>query len=816
MEGKNIFDAKKEREKQYFAQTRASHLIKNYPNLAAHLTRYQDPERERLNLLKLQRLQFKPTDAIVKKAKKKARKVKRTKNLKGELASNLRLQRRFERGERRDAPEREPRVLGQHALAGAVAAGVAGGIAGAGVPPAGPAAAVPVVPPVVVPPVAVPPVAAVDPRVDALRAQMDQARAEILRLGRVPGIDPAELDARVGLIDARADAIAGQLADVRAEAGAGRAGLEAGLRAELAQVGVEVDARLGEGLAERRAALDERLQHHGEEVGARLAEHDRGIQQYRREDDAEREVIVRTLEQEQQARVAAEERGGAGLADVRDQIREQQAHNVAYDERFGAAERDWAAQRQQAERVGEAERDRQAQEQADFQESIRAIGRRAAGETAAQQRLTDETATAMRLEMEEVRVAGERRVGDLEEELRDFREEHRRRAADPLPRDVPLDTDSSDEEVADEALRGAMERAGQSPTLRLSEEPSSPSPAWGSRREQDAEDRHLERQPSPATPVPRVPSQSPKTAVRETGFIEPPTPAEEFFSPPQPAPEPSPVPSPRGALQESGELVEAPVSDEEEAEEPTMLQRAGGAMRDIAEQAGGAMMEMMSPKQRIAPGEQHGGGLQVPIEDEEGHERLEPVYGLGQDEGEAVPPGVLPAVPDQVGADEGGGGAGPREPAPVGLEVPTPATTQFPTPATTQSPKPARRQLAPEEPEGPGHAKPSARRESNSLWFSPEVHGELGLLAQPGAPSSGEEGRLKYRVRNVTHKEVKKIPPGASLPVLGAEGGGRDGRPKLRMLQQKGGGSRRNLNRINFEEMDRLVGEGKLVFELSP
>jgi hypothetical protein len=34
------------------------------------------------------------------------------------------------------------------------------------------------------------------------------------------------------------------------------------------------------------------------------------------------------------------------------------------------------------------------------------------------------------------------------------------------------------------------------------------------------------------------------------------------------------------------------------------------------------------------------------------------------------------------------------------------------------------------------------------------------------------------------------------------------------MLQQKGSGVR-NINRMDFKEMDRLVKEGKLVFELN-
>ena len=81
----------------------------------ALLDRYDDIELVRQNLLIHNRLQKKivPNETILKQLRKKKRKLKKTKNLKGELAQNIKQQKRFERGERRDKPEQEPRIIGE-------------------------------------------------------------------------------------------------------------------------------------------------------------------------------------------------------------------------------------------------------------------------------------------------------------------------------------------------------------------------------------------------------------------------------------------------------------------------------------------------------------------------------------------------------------------------------------------------------------------------------------------------------------------------------------------------------------------------------
>lgn len=79
----------------------------------ALLDRYDDVRILRQNLLLHQRQKITPSENVLKGLKKKKRKLKKTKNLRGEVSRNLKEQRRFERGERRDKPEQEPRIIGE-------------------------------------------------------------------------------------------------------------------------------------------------------------------------------------------------------------------------------------------------------------------------------------------------------------------------------------------------------------------------------------------------------------------------------------------------------------------------------------------------------------------------------------------------------------------------------------------------------------------------------------------------------------------------------------------------------------------------------
>ena len=863
----SIFDSQKEREKQYFLQSQASGILNVSPELKK---RYEDP---RLDLLKLQRLKFKPSEAVVKKAKKKARKLKRTKNLKGEYARIQREQKRYVRGERRDDPGKEPYILGEDyatRMAQAVAAGVAAGGGGGGgfigpAPAVAPGVA-PVVPPVVVPPVVVgggghhagaAPVGAAPhlAQIGALRAQMDQARQEILRLGREDrGLPRAELRAALAAEDARYNALAGRLEQVRGEGerrvgglgdaldariGEVRAGIRAGnvalerrqgealgaleqrhaqeleamgrllagheqefvdihaaeeAQRELQAAGLQVverrsavqGAELGQ-LQRERAALQRRMDElqatHGEQVDELRRQHAQQERQHTaldtrlsgRQDDFSRDV----LEGQRQANEDVTRRMGAietGTSGIREELRQQQARAAALDDRFGAMDRNFAQQRQRAE---EADTERRLEEQADFREQISALARRAAEERGAhsdtQRRLLDEQVAHLEGQLAEIQASGERRVGDLETELAGFRREFRDRAREPLPEgQYP---DSSDEEEAEEALDGAM------------------------RQRQD--EREALRAP----------------AVR-------------------PEPEPSPPPSPR-RLEESGELVALPAEVERQVEEdiaqgrlaqevaggeeqePGYIQRAGEGARDVALGAGGAMLRgvggvaggMAERAWEAVPAAQdvghglgrglvEGGGMMLQGGAALGGAALEGagIIGGGEEPVEPAEPAEvhhqLPAVPEDVGANEDGeGGAGiDRRQSQPGLEM---------------------------APIGGGggmgsdEARLAERRESIRLWEDTEFQTGLGDMTQRGRPMGGRE--RTHRIRNVSDDSIWGIQPGEFREIMGAENesGGTEGRPRVGPKIRLGERGTEGFSRHDQDVMDRQLREGNFILEPS-
>ena len=115
----DVFDLRAQRELQRLRQSQASNIITVDPNLRGFTRRF-DPDVSRATLLQLQRSRV-PTKAELEKSVgvKTAKKLKKRKkkNLRGEVARNLTQQRRFERGERRDKPEQEPRIVGDPAPA---------------------------------------------------------------------------------------------------------------------------------------------------------------------------------------------------------------------------------------------------------------------------------------------------------------------------------------------------------------------------------------------------------------------------------------------------------------------------------------------------------------------------------------------------------------------------------------------------------------------------------------------------------------------------------------------------------------------------
>jgi hypothetical protein len=88
-------------------------LVRFQTDRPALLDRYDDVRVLRQILLLHQRQKIPPNENILKQLKKKKRGLKRTKNLRGEVSQIRTQQKRFERGERRDRPEQEPRIIGE-------------------------------------------------------------------------------------------------------------------------------------------------------------------------------------------------------------------------------------------------------------------------------------------------------------------------------------------------------------------------------------------------------------------------------------------------------------------------------------------------------------------------------------------------------------------------------------------------------------------------------------------------------------------------------------------------------------------------------
>ena len=93
-------------------RTPKPNIIRQPVDTPSLLDRYDDSAVSRQRLLNHQKVKIPPNELILAKLQKKKRKLKKTKNLRGELAQIKREQRRFEKGEKRDRPEDEPRIVG--------------------------------------------------------------------------------------------------------------------------------------------------------------------------------------------------------------------------------------------------------------------------------------------------------------------------------------------------------------------------------------------------------------------------------------------------------------------------------------------------------------------------------------------------------------------------------------------------------------------------------------------------------------------------------------------------------------------------------
>lgn len=101
----------KKRLEQFLLQSRASNIIRVDP-------RFDRLKPEQIDTIRLRAAQIeagkKPvSEKLIKQQQKKKIKAKRPKQLRGEVSRAIREQKRFERGERRDRPEEEPRIVGE-------------------------------------------------------------------------------------------------------------------------------------------------------------------------------------------------------------------------------------------------------------------------------------------------------------------------------------------------------------------------------------------------------------------------------------------------------------------------------------------------------------------------------------------------------------------------------------------------------------------------------------------------------------------------------------------------------------------------------
>jgi len=366
----NIFTNRKERELQNLRQRQASNIVQVDPTLRSITQRF-NPDVSRASLLQAQRARGeKLTKAELEKLTgvKTAKKLKkrRGKNLRGEVARNLREQRRFEKGERRDKPEQEPRIVGDP------------------IPPVPGAPAAPVAP-------AADPNAQLRLAIEGRRIAAQDAQQRRL-VDAIMDRDDRERGERIAILDRQADerqAIIGRseaerqalldrqaaiTREERQDAAAERGRIVGGAELErdalrLERVGVAERAQAERG--ELRGAFRTILE--GETAFARRerqdfldqSEAERAV--LRREAREERVALIddrRGLQQSQEAiRARVEEQRAAERRDAaqeRDQLLGRAATAL---ERLGDEERRERIQREDQQAAGQvAERERQSQE----------------------------------------------------------------------------------------------------------------------------------------------------------------------------------------------------------------------------------------------------------------------------------------------------------------------------------------------------------------------------------------------------------------------------------------------------------------------
>ena len=106
----------KKRLEQFLLQSRASRsTLSNIIQVDPRFSSFQPVQIDTIRLRAAQKEAGKQpvSEKLIKEQKKKKKKARRPKQLRGEVGRAIREQKRFERGERRDRPEEEPRIVGE-------------------------------------------------------------------------------------------------------------------------------------------------------------------------------------------------------------------------------------------------------------------------------------------------------------------------------------------------------------------------------------------------------------------------------------------------------------------------------------------------------------------------------------------------------------------------------------------------------------------------------------------------------------------------------------------------------------------------------
>jgi hypothetical protein len=775
----------------------------------ALLDRYDDVRILRQNLLLHQRQKIPPNELVLKGLRKKKKGLKKTKNLKGEVARNIREQKRFERGERRDRPEQDPRIIGEPVRG-------AGGIA-------------------------------FDPEIEREKLQVEREKI-LLGQGRL-ALDGRQLNINRALQIAdrgeqarQFDLLLQERQDqdrerIQAEERARRERLDADLAEAQARLQQEDRARQqnlefeerrqAQALEAQRSELETRL------IGEEGILRENRNAEYRLLQERNQFEVTRAA-QARQEREAEDARRRTSL-DALERARQEQVgllreqadlNRQVVTGRLSELDREREQRRDQREaeflqrglseinsvidrRIDEARREFIRRGGiADPEPEITILGgeRRARAETTPQltpqQRadLSSEIASTIRAELQ-------RSPRDIVREAQQVRQEAEEDLAQPVPEvpsprlspvtggggEEPVLTEDQQRRV-DATRRAVSRRRSPSPDPQqdpLSDEGSldpfgsgrerelrrglrSPSPTQ-TERERRAEQEFYERQPSPGADVGGL---SPASALEEipSGRLQ--------------------RGGGRGAYQYSGsddttgsgELIFNIDEDEVQEEQQEgllaggarLLQQAGGAVIQGAGHAIQRGIEAVQEAQRPAPGEQTGGRL-----DPEGQ-----IVGLGQEIEVDVEPEPSPSPPPSPRAEpiEGRGQIEDVEETPVLAGGGTPGSLE-------------EGELIVEV-EQPGTGVTGAEQRSNYSEYQ-ALKGDLEGYAgrRGGKRQAGVPEFIPFEIQNVSDKTLKKLQPGQKLQLKGVLKGGE--------IRYEVPGTLKS-TKIQKQVLDKLIREGKL------